>query len=487
MILYINSNNIYLLNRSFSKILYFAKKDEIDYKKLVQLIGKNDVYIFINSFFSSLEHKIFTLNTKKQEIQSFIKKRFSKSDVLCAGYNNLFDKDKGAEHKNDIVVTIIKNNENEKHIKKVIESLLDTDIDLSHIYAFEQAISLIGVDFEYYSNVVSVNVVILKDGIIIAVLNSNHYIFCRFIRKRNNETIISSAVKVLSMTLKYIGTTYSFLPNDIKVTIMSDEQVDINEIKSSDAILKNISIETKNLGIQKNTIIDGVGADAVEIQLLKLVFTNIKYINNLTSPNLLIQTKAHKTIVILRIISFILLSFALLYGIYRYIVGTRLSYDDKKTEKLYIEIIQQTKNKRQNLVSFNEKVYEIIATNIAQNIADNSHMDMIKQIAKIFSKHRKLCFVESYRFNCEKCLEETRKNILYVDFALFNINLSTNFVFNELSKIEKEIIDFFKKNDYTVDVFFQQLSHDKRVALKKDVRDTMIITYYKREKQQTGR
>lgn len=481
MILYIGSNNIYLLSNDFSQVLYEVHKSRIDYSKLISLIGKNKLLVFINSFFSISEHKTFKSNTKKQEIKSFIENRFRKPDVVCASHNRLFSKLEGGVHKNDIIMTIIKENENEIHIKKIINELMKTDLDLSHIYSFDQAINTIGISYLSINRYLNVNVIILDDGALIIVSNTTHYMFSRLIKERNNETILETTAKMLAMTLKYIGTTYSFIQNEVKITVLStDKDLDIEKIKTLDPVFETIVISKKILDKPSLKIKDDIVEDMLELQLLKIALPEIKNVNNLTNVDLSIHINVHRFIKILRIFSITLLLFSIFYGIYKYVIGTTLSQSDKDIETQYIQTIQDAKNKEKKLIDLSNKIYSIVATNVSKNIEDNSHLNCVKLIASVLKKYRKFVFVEAYRFDCSNCLSSKRKNILYIDIALFNVNMSSKFVINELSKIETDIRDMFSKLNYDVDVNFQQLSHNRHIASSKDFRDTMIITFQKK-------
>ena len=120
-----------------------------------------------------------------------------------------------------------------------------------------------------------------------------------------------------------------------------------------------------------------------------------------------------------------------------------LSQSDKDIETQYIQTIQEAKNKEKKLMDLSDKIYSIVATNVSKNIENNSHLNCVKSVATIFKKYRKFVFVEAYRFDCSDCLSSKRKNVLYIDFALFNVNMSAKFVINELSKIETDIKDMF--------------------------------------------
>ena len=485
MILYIGNDNIYLFDKNFSKIFYKAHKNEINYSKLISSIGKNSLYVFVNSFFCTSEHKTFPISAKKQDIKNFIEDRFSKPDVVFADYNYLFKNGEGSVHKKDIIMTVIKNSEQELHMKKIMNELIKTDLNLSHIYSFDQTVNTLGLSFSALnlSHCLNVNVFITEDSVLITTSNYTNYMFGRLIKKRNNESITKTAIKMLIMTLKYIGTTYSFLQSETKVSIFSVSEIDVDKIKLLDPVFDATSINSNVLKMPKLKIEQELTDDIAEIQLLNLAICNVKYIANLTNSDISLHMKIYKFIKIFRVIAIGLLFFSIIYGLYRYATGTQLSNSDKEVEKHYVKAVQDVRNGEKKLIGLDDNVYAIISTNFEKNAENNSHMDCLKSISNILRKHRKLFFVESYTFEHNK-LEHgnsnvTKKNVLYIDFALFNINSSAKFVVNELLKIETEIKEKLSKIGYETDVSFQKLSHDKYVANSKDVRDTMIITFQK--------
>ncbi len=439
MILYIGSNNIYLFNDKFSKMIYKSKKDEINYDKLMKCINKNNLSVVINSFFSAAEHKTFSISVKKQDIKDFIENRFLKTDTVCASYNYLFKKGEGGSHKKDIIMTVIKNDEKEEHIKKIIDRLVKTDLDLSHIYSFEQAVNAMNISFLPLNKYLNINVIIVEDSSLIMVSNTNNYMFSRLIKKRANETILETTIKMLIITLKYINTTYSFLQNEIKITMFCQENIDVDNIKKMDPVFDSISISAKILEMPSIQIESEIEKnDISEIKILKLSINNLKYVNNLTNFDISIHIKVHKFIKILRIFAIGFLISSIVYCVYKYSVGAQLTHSDKEIEEHYTAAIQNVKNEEKKLFSLNEKVYRIIADNFSKNVEDNSHMNSVKTISNVLKKYRRLFFVESYRFE-----HNVKSNILYVDFALFNINRSIKFVINEFrnGKIGKICLD----------------------------------------------
>ena len=480
MILYIDSNNVYLLNDGYSKVIYTAHKDKIDYLKLIFLIKKNKLFVFINSFYATSEHKTFAVGMTANNIQNFIKDRLAKPDVICACYNHLFNKGKGAEHKNDIVMTLIKDNENEPHIKRIFTELLKTDLDLSHIYSFDQVINTIGISRSVLNRSLNLNVVMLETSALIMASNTTHYMFGRLIKQHDKEPLLTTTAKMLAMALKYISTTYAFLHNEVKITIMSASRPDVDAIKATDPVLKSVIINTKILKLPSIKIAKEVPEIIAELQLLKLAIPEIKYVNNLTNNQILSHIKTHKTIKILRLSSIIALIAAILYNIYSYISSTKLSDSDALVDRQYNAIVQNITHEEKKIKKLDNKIYAIIATNIKKYINnDNSHFNATKIVSKVFNNYKKLVYVEGYRFNCENCINNKRKNTLYVDFALFNVNSSARFAINKLAEIENEIKKELRKKYDNVEITLQQISRERQIATTRDVRDTMVITYYK--------
>ena len=181
-VLYIGSNEVCLTNSSFSKVYYYVEKHNINYDRLINLISGRKVAIFINSFFAFTEHRAFTRGITKSEMQSKINERLAKDDVIFATYNNLFPSGKGKEHTNDIVMTIIKAHDSEEHIQKFLRRCLETDLDLSHIYSFDQIVNTIGLSYSVLNHTININVVMVNDDAMIMASNITKFMLGRFIK-----------------------------------------------------------------------------------------------------------------------------------------------------------------------------------------------------------------------------------------------------------------------------------------------------------------
>lgn len=478
-ILYIGSNEVCLTNNSFSKIIYKANKEKIDYNLLIKLLKKEKkIFIFIKSFFAFTEHKTFQLGMSKKDMQATIDKRLSQNDVVCASYNHLFAKGNGAEHSNDVIITIIKESDEEKHIKKLINELAKTDLDLSHFYSFDQAINTIGMSYSSLLNRnINVNVIVLEKDAMIMVSNTTHYMFGRLIKQRENEDLQTTVAKMLSTTLKYISTTYSFLHNEIKITISSQQRVDVDMIKSVDSVFDGIKIITQTLKMPNIKISKEVPTITAELQLIKLSFDNLKKVNLLTNNKLQDHIKAHKIILILQFISISLFIFVAVYGTIKYISGTKLSYNDSKIDRQYDAVVQQTEFEEKKIAQYDNNVYAILAKETKKNIAEDDNLKILKEISTVFNKHRNLIFIEGYKYSCEDCIQKNKKNTLQIDIALFNVNSSIKFAMKKLSELEADLKKLLEKKYKFVDILFQQTSKEKRLLATRDVRDTIIIKF----------
>ena len=478
-ILYIGSNEVCFVNNSFSKVIYQANKDGVDYTKLTKLIEKDkNVVVFIKSFFSFTEHKTYSLGLSKKDIQTNINKRLEQQDLVCASYNYLFSNGKGGEHRNDIIFTIIKKTEEEKHIQKIFSNLLKTDLDLSKIYSFEQSINTIGASSSIFSTNINVNVIMTEKNSMIVVSNGDNYIFGRFIKKRENEEILLTTANMLATTVKYISTTYSFLHNEVKITIMSKDRCDIDQIRAVDNVFESIKINTQILKMPVIKIEKDIPSIADELKLIKLSIGNLKKVNTLTNGALSYQIHSHKKIIFLKYISILMFVAMIAYSAMKIITGTKLSTDDQRIDKQYDLVVKNIKVEEKKISKLDKNVYAILATEIAKNVNNNNHIEAIKDVSKVFERHRGLIFVESYRFNCDDCISKDRKNTLYVDIALFNVNSLARFAIKKLEELEQDLRQTLSKKYNHVDIVYQQLSKEKRLASTRDVRDTMIITFY---------
>ena len=480
MNLYIDSNNVYLFNDKYTAMVYKSHKDKIDCKKIVKLIGKNRVNIFINSFFATTEHKTFAAGLNQKDVKKLIEEYNAKPEVLFVCYNHLFQQGKGAEHKYDVILTIIKDHEDEKHIKKIINTLLETDIDLSKIYSFDRAVSAIGAQYLNSKHAIDINVVMLKDSALIIATNTNKYMFSRLIKKHNDEDLMTTTLKMLAMTLKYISTSYAFLQNEIKIMFLSPMSIDITAVKDSEPMLKTTTINSKLLTIPVLKLETETQEISSELQLLKLTMPTLKCVDNLLNKNILIHIKLHKLIKFLKIATIVSVVLAMLHGTWRYVSGTRLSSDDIAINKQYDDVIQNEQRAEKKLTALDDKIYAIVASEFSKNIADNSHLEGIKTIANVLHNYNNILRIEEYKFNCENCTNmDLRKNVLNVKFALFNVNASAKYAINKLTEIEDDIRNQLKTKYSKVEVSLSQLSREKRHAATNDVRDTIIITFQK--------
>lgn len=476
-VLYIGTNEICLTNDSFSKILYKSTKDKIDYKHLIKNIGKKKCTIIINSFFAFSEHKVFSLSLGVKEINDSITKIISEKDILCASFNPLFKKGQGKEHAKDIILTLIKKDESETHIEKILKELLQTDLNLSNIYSFDQVINTIGMSYSLLNHTINVNVVVLENSAMIMVSNTVNFMFGRLIKKREEEDVTTTMAKMLATTIKYINTTYSFLKNEIKITIMAPTRIDIDLIKSTDNIFDGLRMSTQILKLPNLKISKDVPSLTAELQLLKLATGNLKYVNKMVNTEIIAQCNAHKFIKYLKYIAIFSVLAVIVYTAYNFLTNENLSQQDRNIDRQYNAVIQKLAYEENKLKKYNNKIYAITATEIQTMLNDNKHVDIIKDISKIFAKHRKLIVVEGYRMSCEKCSLKNRKTTLYIDFALFNVNASARFAINKLTELENDIKEMMNKKYKNVDISFNQLTKEKRLAMVRDVRDTMIISY----------
>ncbi len=444
----------------------------------MKLLSTRKTMVFINSFFAFTEHKAFTRGITKGEIQSKINERFAKDDVIFATYNNLFPSGKGKEHSNDVVMTIIKAHDSEDHIQKFLRRCLETDLDLRHIYSFDQIVNTIGLSYSVLNHTININVVMVNEDAMIMASNITKFMLGRFIKKKEGEDIMTTTTKMLATTIKYIGTTYSFLKNEIKITIMSQKPVDIVKIQSSDNIFNDVQITTKLLNMPILKISSSVGEIANEMQLLKLAIGNVGKISNLTNNLLEVQIKAHRFIGFFKVFTFLFAVVCVSYIGFKIATGTKLTNDDKKISQQYDKIVEDIEKKSDELAKHDKDVYVIVAKELANNIADNSHMEDVKGLADVFRKHREFIFVEGYRFSCSDCAsKKSRKNVLNVDIALYNVNSSARFAVMKLAELEKDVMEYLKKNYNSVSITFNELTKNKRRGAVKDVRDTMIIEF----------
>ena len=476
-ILYIGTNEVCLLNGSFSKVIYFSEKRAIDYKKVVSLVEKTPTTIFINSFFAFAEHRSISAGLGKKEIKKSIDERLAKPDVVCATYNHLFKKGKGGTHTNDVVMTIIKADDSEQHIKKILSLLANTNADLTSLYSFDQAINSLSMSYSIFNHSININVVLLDNSAMIMASNTTHFMFGRLIKKRDGEELITTTSSMLAMTLKYISTTYSFLTNEQKITIMSSGDVDINAIRGSDPIFGDIKITTKKLSLPKITQVSDIKGITTELQLLKLAVSSLKYVNKLNNNRISIQTSAFLAIVILKRMAFVSILITIVYCFYRMLDINKLSVYEKQIETKFDNISAEANTQQKKIKTLTGKGYYFIARELKNGIYDNSHVDTMKKIADIFKKHRDLTYVEGYKLSCENCAQKDRKNTLTIDFAFYNVNSSARYAVDKLSAIETEILTLLNKDYKNVNISYSQLTKNKRALATKDVRDTMIITF----------
>ena len=324
---------------------------------------------------------------------------------------------------------------------------------------------------------INVNVALLDNSAMIMASNTTHFMFGRLIKKRDGEELITTMSSMLAMTLKYISTTYSFLTNEPKITIMSSGAVDVNAIRGADPIFGDTKISTKKLSLPKITQSPDVKNITTELQLLKLAVPSLKYVNKLDNNRISIQKSAFVAIKILQRIAFASVILTILYCCYRIMDKSKLSAYEKQIETKFDNMNAEMLTQQKKIKTLTGKSYYFVARELKDSIYDNSHVDTMKKIADIFKKHRDLTYVEGYKLSCENCTQKDRKNTLTIDFAFYNVNSSARYAVDKLSVLEKEILTLLEKDYKNVNISYSQITKNKRALATRDVRDTMVITF----------
>ena len=480
-ILYIGNSDICLTDNSFSRVIYQAKKDEIQYDKLISLLPKTGLKIFINSFFAFSEHRQIVKGISDDEIQQIIDERLLKKDVVCASYNHLFAKGKGDEHTNDVVFSIVKFDESEVHIQKILNRLVETEIDLGNIYSFGQTIHTIGLNYSMFNKNINVNVSVLDSDILITVSNTTHFMFGRLMKLKLDGDINAQIAKLIVTVIKYINTTYPFLKFPLKVNVMTSKDLDDRIITMSDAILDKIKqdISIKKLSLPSLGIAGKVPDIATELQVLKMAMPNIGKVNIMSNTLLNNHRKTSKFIHIFKLVALISLAVSGLYCVGRLFSSATITKQDERLEKEYDKIEKDYRKQEKVLINMENNIYLSTMSAVAGVGVNNNHIDTMKDIAGVFRKYKDFIYVEQYKIDCENCSDkrENRKYIFTADIALYNVNESIKFAVLKFADLENSIRDVLKQKYKVVEIEFKNTSVNKRYAGSKDVRDTIIVKF----------
>lgn len=481
MILYIGNNDVCLTDNSFSRVIYHTTKGEINYDKLISLLPKTGLKIFINSFFAFSEHRQIVRGINENEIQEIIDERLLKKDVVCASYNHLFAKGKGEEHTNDVVFSIVKFDESEVHIQKILNRLIETNIDLSKIYSFGQTIHTIGLTYSMFNKNININVSVLENDILVTVSNTTHFMFGRLMKLKLDGDINAQIAKLIVTVIKYINTTYPFLKYPLKVNVMSCKELDDRIITMSDAILDKIKqdISINKLSLPSLGVAGKVPEIATELQVLKMAMPNIGKVNIMSNTLLNNHRKTYKFINILKLVVIVSVILSGLYCFAKIISSATITKQDEKLEKEYDNVVRDYKKQEKILLDMENNIYLATMSAVAGVNVNNNHINTLKDIAGVFKKYRDFIYVEQYKIDCENCssVKADRKYIFTADIALFNVNESIKFGVLKMADLENSIRDVLKKKYKNVTIEYNNTSTNKRHAGSKDVRDTIVVKF----------
>ena len=481
MILYIGNSDVCLTNNGFSKLIYYAKKDAIDYDKLISLLPKSGLYVFINSFFAFSEHRQIARGINENDIQEIVNERLLKKDVVCASYNHLYAKGAGEEHTNDLIFSIVKFDESEVHIQKILNRLVETDIDLTHIHSFGQTIHTIGLRYSMFNKNININVSVLEKDLLITVSNTTHFMFGRLMKLKLDGDINAQIAKLLVTVIKYINTTYPFLKYPIAINVMTSKQLDERIITMSDAILDKLKkdISIKNWSVPAIGIASKTPDIVSELQVLKQAMPNIGKVNKMSNTLLHNHRKTHRFIKFLSLFVVASIGLSFVYCLSKIFTSVSITKEDEKIEQEYDKTMKDYKKQEKTLIDMENNIYLATMSAVANVGVNNKHINVMRDLSNVFKQYRDVIFVEGYKLECENCSEpaKERKFKMSVDIALYNVNESIKFAVLKLADLESSVSSVLKKSYKNVSIEYQNISNNKRYAGSKDVRDTMIINF----------
>ena len=478
-ILYLDINKVCLTDEKLSEVFYYADKTKIDYLAFTEAVKQHKhLKIFVNSFFTLSEYKNLAKGTAMQHKKT-IADELAKKEVLLGNFNNVFEKNQGLLHANDVIVNKIIEDSNEAHIKNIFNKLCSLDININNVYLFVHAVQSIGVNLAAKTDrFLNISLFALEEGIIVIVSNGKNFLFGRLVRKKLDEAPTQAVANILETTLKHIGTAFEFLTNPVCVKIFSRVNIDQEALVASSPFFNGANITIRDLSLDIDIVKKFAPDVAEELGLIKMALKNLKNVKKLENKNLIKHKVLFITIRVMFCVCILFLVGVVSFASFR-LIGSNSTKSQLERSKFELSTTQAQYNKQKKILErLSEKILLTLASKISDPNVNNKHVDTIRDIAEIFKMHRGSIYVEGYKFSCTDCTVKTRKNTLELDVAFFSQTLSAKLVLQSINDLKSEIIDLLKKTYTNVDITFKEINDkDRKKLASRDIRDKMTITY----------
>ena len=478
-ILYISRESVCLSNDSASKIYYYAEKFSVDYKKIknyISTICKNGkLIVVIGSFYTNID--FIQKKNDKVNFLDLLRLKLDNKDVVC-GNISLLNKEQ-----TEAVVTTIRSNAQENHILKIIEMLQQYNIDLKYIYCLEQLPLLYGLTSNinpYSKNYVpelDVVVVLFDEKFFLSVANGKDFILGREIIIEPNVDIVASVANALSMVIKNIEITYTSIHSKSKIKIFGfTNSIDIDGLRSKDAILGNIDISYNELpigGINIDVLPNGL---MYELLLIKIALPRLKFLQPLTSGKIKKHTQMFSIIRYVKLIFFLsCIAIGCLFAYY--IISISVLEVERQLKR---SNVAKEKQKLQKYQEDNKKitkdVVDVAVMKMQQLKLEDSYNEPLTAIAKITNDKKSLLDVQGYQFDCLNSTKQDKIFFISFEIEMFNKGKSHKYTQTVINQLITDVSDELKKKYNKVSVFDEKMP---KVGIKElsveDFFDTIYV------------
>ena len=473
-ILYINRDSVCFCNDNLSDIYYYSEKKSIEYdkvRKYISIFGKKSkLVVVISSFYTDIN--FVQKKNNKMKFLDFLRLKLNDKDVVC-GNISILDKEQ-----TEAVVTIIRNNAQECHILKILELLQQYNLDLRHIYCFEQLPLLFGLATEVnfgknYVPELNIVIILLSDRFFISVANGKNFLLGREIVFEANSNIIVFIANTLLMVIKNIEITYVNIHSQLKIKIFGfTNEFDVDGLKSTDAVLENIEIVYSQLPL------GNVGADVLQSDLryqlllmIKIALPKLQYLQPLTSKIIKKHTTMFGIISYVKLIFYLFCIVTCCLFVYYIISVSTLEVERQLQKGNLAKEKQELKKYTERIKEITESVTDIAVMKMQQlKLADN-YDEPLKIIAKITNDNKSILDVQGYQFDCLNSTKQDKVFFISFDIEMFNRGGSYTYTQTAINTLLTDISEELKKKYKKVSVF------DERV-FKLGIKDLAVKDFF---------
>ena len=483
-ILYINSKNVCIVDNNFKKLDYCASRDEADIKQIYNIIKKykrEKLYVFLNSFYSNNAYvKLDIARGNGINIYDFVKSNIFSKNILLSNFNVVFGAPKNIKrlsYKDNIIVTTI--GVEDVFISEVVDFLSKRQLITNNVYDFVQCSQSIYMSYVEKNKTLNINVCVLNGSIVITCSNAYNFIFGNTIKinAKDDNSLYHGLANAISMTIKYVETTYENLLNAISVYIIGNNPINIDNIKSCDAILGNVNMEYKPIDCLVDENLHLEDELRSEISLISVFFKNISKVNCLTSDVLKRNYRLSLVNKDLSLFSFFGFLALLGYLAFCFIQGQILNKKILKIANNVSDIKQQVTYKNNELANLLTNIREDSVYLFNQISIDTDYHYPIGVVSLIANKYHNFIDVGGYNFSCKECYSKNKILLLSFDAMFFNVKRQKNIVmmYNKqvLQDIKNELLKKYKNVSVVSNI--TDKADDDPIFVQEDVEGTIYV------------